>query len=107
VELAEGETRRPVPKDWLDDFFMRNFIGLSMFDEVLVTGDGLLETSLAVEPEQVREHFEKWLRDAAASGWRATPAAISRVIATDGFHHDGRAARTLTGIPFRVESSRC
>ncbi|HYM11441.1 MAG TPA: hypothetical protein VEU62_11955 [Bryobacterales bacterium] len=62
LELAEGEARRPVPKDWLDDFFMRNFIGLSAFDEVLVTGEGRMETSLAVEPEQVQEHFEKWLR---------------------------------------------
>lgn len=62
VELAEGDAHRPVPQDWLDDFFMRNFIGLSVFDEVLVTGEGLLETGLAVEPEQVQEHFEKWLR---------------------------------------------
>jgi hypothetical protein len=62
VDLAESETRRPVPKDWLDDFFMRNFIGLSVFDEVLVTGEGRIETGLNVQPEQVQKHFEKWLR---------------------------------------------
>ena len=62
LALAEGETMRPAPKQWLDQFFMRNFIGLSAFDETLVTGDGEMETGLGVEPEQVREHFEKWLR---------------------------------------------
>lgn len=41
---------------------MRNFIGLSAFDETLVTGDGEMETGFGVTPEQVQEHFEKWLR---------------------------------------------
>jgi hypothetical protein len=62
VELAEGESLRPAPKAWLDDFFMRNFIGLSAFDEVLVTGEGQIETGFAVRPEQVQDHFERWLR---------------------------------------------
>jgi len=62
VQLAEGDARRPAPREWLDDFFMRNFIGLSAFDETLVTGDGELETGFRVAPEAVREHFEKWLR---------------------------------------------
>ncbi len=62
LELAEGETVRPAPREWLDQFFMRNFIGLSAFDETLVTGEGEMEAGLGVEPEQVKEHFEKWLR---------------------------------------------
>jgi hypothetical protein len=62
IEIAEGGQVRPVPKDWLDQFFMRNFVGLSAFDETLVTGDGEMETGLGVEPERVREQFEKWLR---------------------------------------------
>ena len=62
LELVEGETRRPAPKDWLDQFFMRNFTGLSAFDETLVTGDGEMETGRGVEPGDVKEHFEKWLR---------------------------------------------
>ena len=62
LELAEGGTVRPAPQEWLDQFFMRNFIGLSVFDETLVTGEGEMEAALDVEPEQVKEHFEKWLR---------------------------------------------
>jgi hypothetical protein len=60
--LAEGDSRRPAPREWLDQFFMRNFIGLSAFDETLVTGDGEMETGLDVAPGLVQEHFEKWLR---------------------------------------------
>lgn len=62
VDLAEGEVVRPAPQEWLDQFFMRNFIGLSAFDETLVTGEGELETGLGVEPQQVKDQFEKWLR---------------------------------------------
>ena len=62
LELVEGGTACPAPKEWLDQFFMRNFIGLSAFDETLVTGEGRMEAGLGVQPEQVREHFEKWLR---------------------------------------------
>ena len=62
IEVAGQAGVRPVPKDWLDQFFMRNFTGLSAFDETLVTGDGELEAGLGVEPELVRDHLEKWLR---------------------------------------------
>ena len=62
VDLLEGETLRPAPKQWLDEFFMRNFIGLSAFDETLVTGDGEMETGLGVDPGDVKERLEKWLR---------------------------------------------
>jgi hypothetical protein len=78
VELAEGESRRPAPKTWLDDFFMRNFIGLSAFDEVLVTGEGQIETGFAVQPEQIQEHFEKWLRGRKLIGGGARIEVRSR-----------------------------
>jgi hypothetical protein len=62
LELVEGESVRAAPKEWLDQFFMRNFIGLSAFDETLVTGDGEMEGGLAVGPSELKEHFERWLR---------------------------------------------
>ncbi len=60
LRSADGFT--PVPKRWLDDFFMRNFTGYSAFDETLVTGEGELEASLRVPLEQIASQFEKWLR---------------------------------------------
>ena len=62
LELKEAGTARPAPKDWMDQFFMRNFIGLSAFDQTLVTGEGEMETGLEVDPSQVQQEFEKWLR---------------------------------------------
>ncbi len=81
IEVTDAEGTRLVPKDWLDQFFMRNFIGLSAFDETLVTGDGELETSLGVEPQQVQQHLQQWLRGrkllAADARVEVTPRAIS------------------------------
>ncbi len=62
LDLIDGQTARPAPQPWLSEFFMRNFIGLSAFDETLVTGDGEMEAGLAVDPSVVQEQFEKWLR---------------------------------------------
>lgn len=62
VELVEPAGVRPAPKQWLDDYFMKNFIRLSRFDETLVTGDGEMEAGLSVTAEMVGEHLEQWLR---------------------------------------------
>ncbi len=53
---------KPVPKAWLDQFFMRFFTGYSAFDETLPVADGVLEASLQVSADEVRAQFEKWLR---------------------------------------------
>jgi hypothetical protein len=60
--LREGNQERQVPKVWLDQFFMRYFTGYSAFDETLPVADGELETGWSVDPEDVRDHFERWLR---------------------------------------------
>jgi hypothetical protein len=62
VTLEEGGTRRPVPRAWLEQFFLRDFTGHSAFDETLPTADGILETSFAVDPSEVRSQLGKWLR---------------------------------------------
>jgi hypothetical protein len=54
--------RTPVPKAWLDQFFMRNFTGSTAFDETLATGDGELEAGLGVDPAEIRAQFETWLK---------------------------------------------
>lgn len=62
LELVESGEARAVPKAWLDQFFMRNFIGYSAFDETLAVGDGELEASYAVPEREILERFETWLR---------------------------------------------
>jgi len=60
--LLEGNAERPVPKAWLDQFFLRDLTGYSAFDETLPVGDGELEAAHSVQAEEVREQLEKWLR---------------------------------------------
>jgi hypothetical protein len=62
LNLVAAGGSSPVSKDWLDQFFMRDFTGASAFDEILVTGDGELEAGFGVDPAQVKAQFEKWLR---------------------------------------------
>ncbi len=60
--LREEGVERPVPKAWLDQFFMRFFTGHAAFDETLPVADGEIEAAHSVEPEEVRAHLENWLR---------------------------------------------
>jgi hypothetical protein len=62
LTIESAGERRPVPREWLEQFFLRDFTGHSAFDETLPAGDGLLETGFRVDPGEVRLHFEKWLR---------------------------------------------
>jgi hypothetical protein len=78
LNLSGPVERRPVPKAWLDDYFMRNFLGPEAFDETLSVGDGLLEASRSVKLEEIRERFEKWLR-----GRRMIPAGTKLLVEMD------------------------
>jgi hypothetical protein len=62
LELVRGQRAEPVPRAWLDQFFLRNFTGYSAFDETLPAADGVLEAGLCVDADQVQRQFEKWLR---------------------------------------------
>jgi hypothetical protein len=62
LRLVRGGDSGPVPKAWLDQFFMRSFTGFSAFDQTLPAGDGVLEAGLDVDTAEVGRQFEKWLR---------------------------------------------
>ncbi len=61
ITIWESGVATPVPKAWLDQFFMRSFTGHSAFDETLPVRDGVLEASARVDSSEVKAHFEKWL----------------------------------------------
>ncbi len=61
LSLDSSGASRPVPKAWLEEFFMRDFTGASAFDETLVAGEGRMEAGWRVSPEAVCEQLEKWL----------------------------------------------
>jgi hypothetical protein len=61
VEIIIGGERRPCPLEWLDGFAMRNFTRSAEFDDTLPTGDGQLEASFRVQPDQLAEALSAWL----------------------------------------------
>ncbi len=62
LTLAGALGEAPVPKAWLDQFFLRDFTGPGAFDETLTAADGVLEVSFRVDAGEVKAQFEKWLR---------------------------------------------
>ena len=62
LSLCSSGAESPLPKAWLDQFFMRDFTASSAFDETLVAGPGQLEAGCRVKAEELREQLEKWLR---------------------------------------------
>ena len=75
LTLDSQGAESPVPKAWLDQFFMRNFTGYSAFDETLPAADGVLEASFRVEAGEVQAQFVKWLR-----GRKMIPAGTELVV---------------------------
>ena len=78
LELETAGERQPVPRAWLEQFFLRDFTGYSAFDETLPAGDGMLEAGFRVNEAEVRAQFEKWLR-----GRRMIDAGTELRLATD------------------------
>jgi hypothetical protein len=61
VELVIGNERKPCPLEWLDSFCMRNFTNSADFDDTLPTGEGRLEASFRVKPDQLATALAAWL----------------------------------------------
>ena len=61
VELVIGNERKPCPLEWLDSFCMRNFTNSADFDDTLPTGEGRLEASFRVQPDQLAKALAAWL----------------------------------------------
>lgn len=61
VDIVVGSERKPCPLEWLDSFCMRNFTNDAQFDDTLPTGEGHLEASFRVNPEQLAGSLAAWL----------------------------------------------
>jgi hypothetical protein len=61
VNLVIGNERKPCPLEWLDSFCMRNFTNSADFDDTLPTGEGRLEASFRVKPDQLASALAAWL----------------------------------------------
>jgi len=62
IEVDQDGRPRPCPLEWLDQFFMRHFTGISGLDDTLPVAEGRLEAGLDVDLNVLHREFEKWLR---------------------------------------------
>lgn len=61
IHVVVGGRLRPCPREWLDQFAMRNFTGSAEFDDTLPVADGLLEAGLLVDPARLAQSLGDWL----------------------------------------------
>src|SRR5579862_5066736 len=79
VELVIGNERKPCPLEWLDSFCMRNFTNSADFDDTLPTGEGQLEASFRVKPEQLGAALAAWLNQRGKGNGQPVQVEIRKV----------------------------
>ena len=76
VELVTGNERKLCPLEWLDSFCMRNFTNSADFDDTLPTGEGRLEASFHVKPDQLASALADWLNQRGKGNGRPITVEI-------------------------------
>jgi hypothetical protein len=76
VDLVIGNERKPCPLEWLDSFCMRNFTNSADFDDTLPTGEGRLEASFRVKPDQLAIALAAWLNQRGKGNGQAVTVEI-------------------------------
>jgi hypothetical protein len=57
-----GESSKPCPLAWIDNFAMRNFTNDAIFDDTLPVADGAMEIGLRVPLDGLQQAMESWFR---------------------------------------------
>jgi len=62
ADVADGRRGGAGAEGLAGSVFPARLTGSSAFDETLPAGDGVLEAGFAVDAQEVRDQFERWLR---------------------------------------------
>lgn len=79
VELIIGGERKPCPRDWLDQFSMRNFTNAAEFDDTLPVADGLMEASFRVDPQHLADALGAWLTQRGKGAGKEVKVEVRRI----------------------------
>lgn len=60
IDTSGVESKCPI--HWIDNFAMRNFTNVAVFDDTLPVGDGLLEAGHHVPLDRLAAAMEDWFR---------------------------------------------
>jgi hypothetical protein len=60
--VGESGAPQPCPLTWIDNFAMRNFTNIAVFDDTLPIADGRVEVGLRVPIDALTQAMEDWFR---------------------------------------------
>lgn len=60
--VGENGAPQPCPLAWIDNFAMRNFTNIAVFDDTLPIADGRVEVGLRVPIDALTQAMEDWFR---------------------------------------------
>jgi hypothetical protein len=60
--VGENGAPQPCPLAWIDNFAMRNFTNIAVFDDTLPIADGRVEVGLRVPIDALTLAIEDWFR---------------------------------------------
>ncbi len=80
VDVVIRGERRACPVEWLDQFCMRNFTNAAEFDDTLPVGDGKLEASFGLTPEQFAKGLAAWLTQRGKGEGKPVEVQVARVM---------------------------
>lgn len=79
VEVIIGGERKPCPRDWLDQFSMRNFTNSAEFDDTLPVADGLMEASFRVDPQHLAAALGAWLTQRGKGAGKEVKVEVRKI----------------------------
>jgi hypothetical protein len=79
VNVVIRGQRKACPREWLDQFCMRNFTNAAEFDDTLPTGEGHLEASFRLTPERFAEGLAAWLTQRGKGDGEAVKVEVTRI----------------------------
>jgi hypothetical protein len=79
VDVVIQGQRKACPLEWLDQFCMRNFTNTAEFDDTLPVGEGQLEASFRLSPEQLAEGLAEWLTKRGKGEGQPVRVEVTRV----------------------------
>jgi hypothetical protein len=60
--VGDSGAPQPCPLAWIDNFAMRNFTNIAVFDDTLPIADGRVEVGLRVPIDALTQAMEDWFR---------------------------------------------
>ena len=79
VEVIIQGKQQDCPLEWLDQFCMRNFTNSAEYDDTLPVGEGKIEASFRLTPEQFAGGLAAWLTQRGKGQGAPVEVRVTRI----------------------------